>query len=85
MPGKTASIREYLNSLVPSLKAFSVGQIIDGDPKVCHFTKVFGPADGAVAVDCDFERFKGWKIGLTSAIAIKDTEPCQLFDGLIVY
>ena len=85
IPGKTASIRGYLDSQVPSLKAFSIGQVIDEELRVCDFTRVFGPAEGAVAVDCDCERFKGWKIGVTSAIAIKETEPCQLFDGLIVY
>jgi hypothetical protein len=85
VPGKTGSIREYLNNLVPSLKAFSIGQVIDQDPGRCDFTKAFGPVEGAVAVECDGKRFNGWKIGLTSAMAIKNTEPCQLFDGLIVY
>ena len=32
VPKKTGSIREYLDRLSPSLKAFSVGQVIDEDP-----------------------------------------------------
>jgi hypothetical protein len=85
VPNKTGSIREYLDRLAPGLRAYSIGQVIDQDPDACDFTRVFGPAKGAVAMDCQGERFNGWKIGVTSAIAIKDTEPCQLFDGLIVY
>jgi hypothetical protein len=85
VPNKTGSIREYLDRLLPSRKAFSIGQIIDEVPNNCDFTKEFGPMKGAVAFDCDNEKFKDWKISVTSAIAIKDTKPCDLFDGLIVY
>jgi hypothetical protein len=84
VPNKTGSIREYLNRMIPDLKAFSIGQVIDEDPNECDFTKRFGPIQGAVAMDCT-ERFSDWKIGVTSAIAIKNTKTCQLFDGLIVY
>ena len=65
--------------------SYSVGQVIDEDPGMCDFARLFGPAKGAVALDCDGDRFRGWKFRLTSGMAIKDTEPCQLFDGLIIY
>ena len=84
VPNKTGSIREYLSRMVPNLKAFSIGQLIDENPNGCDFTKEFGPIEGSVAIDCD-DRFSRWKIGIAADIAIKDTEPCQLFDGLIVY
>ena len=84
VPNKTGSIREYLSGIVPALRAFSIGQLIDEDPSECDFTKTFSPIKGSVAIDCT-ERFSDWKIGVSSAIAIKNTEPCQLFDGLIIY
>ena len=84
VPNKTGSILEYLNSMAPDLKAFSIGQLIDEDPSECDFTKTYGPIKGSVAIDCN-EGFSEWKIGVTTKIAIKKTEPCQLFDGLIIY
>ncbi len=84
VPNKTGSIREYLNGIVPDLKAFSIGQLVDEDPNECDFTRTFGLIKDSVALDCT-EGFSDWKIGVTSKIAIKNTEPCKLFDGLIVY
>ena len=84
VPNKTGSIREYLDSMSPDLNAFSIGQLIDEDADQCDFTKTYGPAKGSITLDCT-ERFSELKIGVTSKIAIKNTEPCQLFDGLIVY
>ena len=84
VPNKAGSIREYLNSMAPTLKAFSIGQLIDEDPDKCDFTKTYGPIEGSIALDCT-EGFFRWKIGVSSKIAIKTTEPCQLFDGLILY
>jgi hypothetical protein len=75
VPNKTGSIREYLEILLPNLKAFSIGQLIDENPNECDFTKEFGPIESSVAIDSD-ERFSGWNLGMTSAIAIKNTEPC---------
>ena len=43
VPNKTGSIREYLNSMVPSLKVFAIGQLIDEDPRACDFTKKVWP------------------------------------------
>ena len=85
MPNKFGSIREYVTDMVPSLKVFTIGQAIDKDPSACDFTREFGPINGSVALDIDCDRYKGWKIWVNSGIAIKYTEPCQLFDGLIVY
>ena len=84
VPNKTDSIREYLNSKAPDLKTFSIGQLIDEDPDECDFTKTYGPIKGSIALDCT-EGFSEWKIGVASKSAIKKMEPCQLFDGLIVY
>jgi len=70
--------------MATDLKEFSIGQLIDEDPDECDFTKTFGPIHSSVAIDCT-ERFTEWKIGVASKIAIQKTEPCQLFDGLIVY
>jgi hypothetical protein len=84
VPNKNKSISGYLKELVPNLKVFSIGQLIDEDPGECDFTKEFGPIESSVAIDCT-EGFSDWKIGVASSIAIKPTEPCQLCDGLIVY
>jgi len=84
VPDKTGSMRSYLNDFMPGLSVFSIGQLIDENPAECDFTRRFGNTGGPVAMDCD-ERFKGWKIGLTSAIAIKPAEPYNLVDGVIVY
>ena len=84
VPNKTRSIRSYLDELVPGISAFSIGQLIDQDPAECDFTRRFTRTDGSVSMDCD-DSFIGWKIGLTSALAIKPTESCELVDGVIVY
>ena len=84
VPNKTGSIPEYLDGIMPDLRAFSIGQLIDEDPDKCDFTKTYGAVEGSIALDCT-EGFSQWKIGVASKIAIKHTEPCQLFDGLIVY
>jgi len=64
--------------------AFSIGQLIDENPEGCDFTRRFGNMNGSVAMDCA-DSLKGWQLGLTSAIAIKPTEPYELVDGVIVY
>jgi hypothetical protein len=84
VPSKTESIRSYLSEVFPEISAFSIGQLIGEDPSECDFTRRFSQMDGSVAMDCD-NSFRGWKIGLTSAMAIKPTEPCELVDGVIVY
>jgi len=85
VPNKTGSIHEYLNSMAPDLQAFSIGQLIDEDPDQCDFTKTYGPVKGSIALDCTEGFSKDWKIWVALKIAIKKPEPCQLFDGLIVY
>lgn len=84
VPSKTVSIRSYLAEVFPEISAFSIGQLIDENPVECDFTRRFSYLDGSVAMDCD-DSFRGWKIGLTSAMAIKKTEPHELVDGTIVY
>ena len=84
VPSKTESIRSYLSEVFPEISAFSIGQLIDENSSECDFTRRFSHMDGTVAMDCD-DSFRGWKIGLTSAMAIKPTEPCELVDGIIVY
>jgi len=84
VPNKTGSIRSYLDASAPKISAFSIGQIIDADPKEWDFTRCLGHRKKPVAIDCD-DSYHGWKIGLTYALAIKPTEPCDLIDGLIVY
>jgi hypothetical protein len=55
------------------------------DQRAFDVTNVFGPAEGAVALDCAGKRFFDWKIGLICAIVLKETEFSRLFDGLIIY
>ena len=81
---KNRSIRTYLNELAPGLPIFSIGQLIDENPGECDFTRRFAYMNGSVAMDCD-NSFREWKIGITSVMAIKPTEPCELVDGVIVY
>jgi len=78
------SIYRYLKSMIPEFRIFSISQLIDENPEECDFTDVFGSIDGSVVIDCD-RRFDGWKFGLSSIIAIKPTETCDLVDGIIVY
>ena len=78
------AIREYLTSTNPEIKMFSIAQVIDGNPEQCDFTKKFSALPGTAAFDCS-ERFKDWKLGVLAPIAIKETEACDAFDGVIVY
>ena len=66
------------------VNVFSIGQCIDEDPIECDFTRSHSGIEGAVALECD-NHFDGWKIGITSASAIKQSQPSELFDGIIVY
>jgi len=84
VPNQHKSIYEYLKSMIPEFRIFSISQLIDENPEECDFTDVFGPVDGSVVIDCD-HKFDGWKFGLSSIIAIKPTKTCDLVDGIIVY
>ena len=70
--------------MFPEISAFSIGQLIDENPAECDFTRRFAHMDGSVAMDCD-NSFRGWNLGITTAIAIKPAEPYELIDGVIVY
>jgi uncharacterized iron-regulated protein len=84
VPNKSQSIRQYIQKERPETRMWSVGQVIDEDPVKCDFTQVFGPLDGAVALNLDY-RCKGWKLGFIFTIAIQTAECFDLVDGLIVY
>jgi len=81
---KHLSIREYITQERPSTRMWSVGQMIDGNPDECDFTRKFSSLPGAVALDLD-DRYRGWQMGLTATIAIVPAECFELVDGLIVY
>ena len=84
VPNKHLSIREYIKQENPSIRMGSVGQLIDGNPDECDFTRRFSSVPGAVALDLD-DRYRGWKIGLTALIATLPAECFELVDGLVVY
>jgi len=84
VPDKHLSIREYITRDRPSTRMWSVGQVIDGNPNACDFTRRFSSLPGAVALDLD-DRYRGWQMGLTASMAIVPAECFELVDGLIVY
>ena len=84
VPDKHLSIREYIIRDRPSTRIWSVGQMIDGNPNACDFTREFSSLPGAVAMDLD-DRYRGWQMGMTASIAIVPAECFELVDGLIVY
>ena len=84
VPNKRKSIREYIEKKRPEIKLYSVGEMIHGNPDECDFTKEFSQLPGAVALDLD-GRYRGWKLGMTSTLAIVPAECFELVDGLIVY
>jgi len=84
VPKKHLSIREYISRERPSTKMWSIGQMIDGNPNRCDFTREFSSLPGAVALDLD-DQYRGWQMGLTTSIAIVPAECFELVDGLIVY
>jgi hypothetical protein len=84
VPDKKPAIRHYLQQKRPSIKMWSVGQLINENPNECDFTKKLSSLPDAVALDLD-ERYRGWKLGLTASIAISPAESFELVDGVIVY
>ena len=84
IPNQHKSTYGYIKDMIPKIRIFSISQIIDENPKECDFTEVFASIDGSVVIDCD-RKFDGWNFGLTSILAIKPTETCDLVDGIIVY
>ena len=64
---KHLSIREYITQERPSKRMWSVGQMIDGNPNECDFTRKFSTLPGAVALDLG-DRYRGWQMGLTVSI-----------------
>jgi hypothetical protein len=85
VPNKHPSIREYISRERPSTRMWSVGQLIQGNPNECDFTKRFSSLPDAVALDLDDRRYRGWQMGMTANIAIVPAECFELVDGLIVY
>ena len=84
VPDKHLSIREYIIRDRPSTRIWSVGQMIDGNPNACDFTREFSSLPGSVAMDLD-DKYRGWQMGMTASIAIVPAECFELVDGLIVY
>jgi hypothetical protein len=84
VPDKKQSVREYLKGKKPSIKMWSVGQLIDENPNECDFTQKLSALPDAVALDLD-DRYRGWKLGLTASIAISPSECFELVDGLVIY
>jgi hypothetical protein len=84
VPDKKQAVRQYLQQKRPSIKMWSVGQLIVEDPNECDFTRKFSSMPDAVALELD-DRYRGWKLGLTASIAISPVECFELVDGLIVY
>ncbi|MBR9985261.1 MAG: hypothetical protein KFF68_05065 [Desulfosarcina sp.] len=83
--GNVSSDEWMARSLLIGLnKMRSVGQMIDGNPNECDFTRKFSSLPGAVALDLD-DRYRGWQMGFTAAIAVVPAECFELVDGLIVY
>ena len=86
---KREPILQFISDLIPALHAAGVTHIgleicSDEHPDECDFTRRFTHMDGSVAMDCD-DKFRGWKIGTVSALAIKPAEPYEMVDGVIVY
>ena len=63
---------------------FSIAQVIDEDPEECDFTKEFSALPGVVALDCSV-KYQERNLGVLAPIAIKETAPCDAFEGVIVY
>ena len=84
VPNMHRSTRQYIKLEKPKTKMWSIGQVIDEDPSKCDFTQVFSHLPGAVALDLD-DKVRGWKLGLSSSMAIMPAESFELMDGLIVY
>jgi hypothetical protein len=69
VPNKHLSIREYIQQKKPSIRMWSVGQLIDEHPEECDFFRRYSSLLGAVALDVD-ERHRGWKLQYQYNIAI---------------
>lgn len=84
VPKKHPSIREYIQQEKPVLRMWSVGQLINENPKECDFFRSYSSLPGSVALDVD-ERHRGWKLQYQYNIAILPAECFELVDGVIVY
>ena len=84
VPNQHLSIREYIQQEKPSIRMWSVGQLINENPEECDFFRRYSSLPGSVALDVD-ERHRGWKLQYQYNIAILPTECFELVDGVIVY
>jgi len=84
VPKKHPSIREYIQQEKPSIRMWSVGQLINDNPEECDFFRSYSSLPGSVALDVD-ERHRGWKLQYQYNIAILPAECFELVDGVIVY
>ena len=81
---KNLSIRQYILREKPSIKMWSVAQVINQDPAQCDFSRRYNPLPGAVALDLN-NQYRGWRLGFTDIIAIVPAQCFELVDGVIVY
>lgn len=79
-----SAIRTYLEKWRPALRMFSLVHIVDQVQEDCDFSRLLAPLNGTVALDLD-QRFKGWRLGVTSCMALAPSHPYELVDGVIIY
>jgi hypothetical protein len=82
--GGHEAVRTYLSLRRPDLRIFSVIHVIDAAAEACDFSRRLGPLPGMVALDVD-SCFNGWRLGITSSMALQQTQAHELVDGVIVH
>ena len=66
------------------VKMFSMVHIVEAMDPQCDFGRRMSPLSGTVGVDLD-HRFKNWRLGTTSCMALRPAQPYELVDGLIIH
>jgi hypothetical protein len=78
------AIRTCLSRWRPDLRIFSMVHIVHDPSQDCDFSRRLGPLPGMVAMDLD-ACFNGWRLGITSCLALQPSQPWELVDGVIVH
>lgn len=78
------AIRTCLSRWRPDLRIFSLVHIVHNTSLDCDFSRRLGPLPGMVAMDLD-ACFNGWRLGITSCLALQPSQPYELVDGVIVH
>ena len=84
LSGGRQAVRNYLSKWRADLNMFSMVHIVDDAAGTCDFSRRLGPLPGMVALDVD-PAFNGWRLGITSCMAIRPSQPFELVDGVIVH